>query len=58
MMRGSTPTSPCIPFLIGVVQAALILFAITPRPWNAAFLFVNGLPLGMVFGPVLAFLEG
>ncbi|MCC7387201.1 MAG: hypothetical protein IT431_00385 [Phycisphaerales bacterium] len=44
--------------LIGVAQAALVLFAITPRPWNAAFLFVNGMPLGMVFGLVLGFLEG
>lgn len=44
--------------LIGIAQAALILFAVVPRPWNAAFLFVNGLPLGMVFGLVLGFLEG
>lgn len=44
--------------LIGMAQAALILFAITPRPWNAVFLFINGLPLGMVFGLVLGFLEG
>ncbi len=44
--------------LIGIAQAALLLFAITPRPWNAAFLFINGLPLGMVFGLVLGFLEG
>lgn len=44
--------------LIGIAQAALVLFAITPRPWNAAFLFINGLPLGMVFGLVLGFLEG
>lgn len=44
--------------LISVAEAALLLFAITPPPWNFAWLFVNGLPLGMVFGLVLAFLEG
>lgn len=44
--------------LIGVAEAALFFFAITPPPWNFVWLFVNGLPLGMVFGLVLAFLEG
>ena len=33
-------------------------FALTPPPYSFVFLFVNGLPLGMVFGMVLAFLEG
>ncbi|MCX7699486.1 MAG: DUF5690 family protein [Gemmataceae bacterium] len=44
--------------LIGSAEAALILFACTPAPWNLIWLFVNGLPLGMVFGLVLGFLEG
>lgn len=44
--------------LIAVAQAALVLFGLTPRPWNAIWLFVNGLPLGMVFGMVLGCLEG
>lgn len=44
--------------LIGAAQIALLLFAIVPRPYNAACLFLNGLPLGMVFGLVLGFLEG
>ena len=44
--------------LVVVAELALLAFAITPRPWNAAWLFVNGLPLGMVFGMVLAPLEG
>lgn len=44
--------------LIGSAEAALVLFGIVPRPWNAACLFLNGLPLGMVFGLVLGFLEG
>lgn len=44
--------------LIGVAELALLMFAVTPPPWNFIWLFVNGLPLGMVFGLVLGFLEG
>lgn len=44
--------------LIGVAQLALVLFGLLPRPFNIACLFLNGLPLGMVFGLVLGFLEG
>jgi hypothetical protein len=44
--------------LIGMAQAALLGFALTPAPYNAIWLFFNGLPLGMVFGLVLGFLEG
>ncbi|MFO0879608.1 MAG: DUF5690 family protein [Gemmataceae bacterium] len=44
--------------LVGLAEIALLLFALVPRPWNAIFLFLNGLPLGMVFGLVLGFLEG
>jgi hypothetical protein len=44
--------------LIAAAEAALILFALVPRPWNAFCLFLNGLPLGMIFGLVLSFLEG
>lgn len=44
--------------LVGIAQAALLFFALVPAPWNFICLFVNGLPLGMVFGLVLGFLEG
>lgn len=44
--------------LIGIAQAALLLFAMVPPPYNFVCLFINGLPLGMVFGLVLGFLEG
>ena len=47
--------------LLGLILAswaALAGFALTPAPWSAAWLFLNGLPLGMVFGLVLGFLEG
>lgn len=39
-------------------QLSLILFALTPAPYNAIMLFFNGLSLGMIFGLVLGFLEG
>jgi hypothetical protein len=44
--------------LIGFAELALLLFALVPPPFSAACLFLNGLPLGMVFGLVLGFLEG
>lgn len=44
--------------LIAAAEIALVLFAITPAPLNAAWLFCNGLALGMVFGLVLGFVEG
>src|SRR5687768_1841221 len=44
--------------LIGCAELALLGFGLVPRPWSAVCLFLNGLPLGMVFGLVLGFLEG
>ena len=47
--------------LIGLIvcaELALVLFAVIPAPYNILCLFLNGLPLGMVFGLVLGFLEG
>ena len=44
--------------LIGGAEAALVLFALTPAPYNAVWLFCNGLPLGLVYGLVLGFVEG
>jgi len=44
--------------LIGCAELALLLFAVTPAPFNVLWLFANGVPLGMVFGLVLRFLEG
>jgi len=43
---------------VSIAQAALLLFALIPAPWNLLCLFINGLPLGMVFGLVLGSLEG
>ena len=44
--------------LIAIAELALVAFALTPSPWSIAWLFVNGLPLGMVWGLVFGFLEG
>jgi hypothetical protein len=44
--------------LVLAAQAALTLFPMIPRPYNALCLFANGLALGMTFGLVLGFLEG
>jgi len=43
---------------IGLAELALLGFALVPAPWNIGFLFLNGLPLGMVYGIMLGFLEG
>ncbi len=44
--------------LIGAAWMALLGFALTPRPFNIVFLFLNGIPLGLVFGVVFSYLEG
>lgn len=44
--------------IISAAELALLGFALTPRPVNAIFLFINGLALGMVWGLVFGFLEG
>ena len=44
--------------LIGVSWLALVAFALIPAPWNVACLFVNGLPLGMIWGLVFGYMEG
>ncbi|MCL1676593.1 hypothetical protein KRE48_16070 [Elizabethkingia meningoseptica] len=44
--------------LIIISEAALLLFAIVPAPYNVIFMFMNGLPLGMIWGIVFSYLEG
>ncbi len=44
--------------LIGISWLALLLFGSVPYPYNFLCLFFNGLPLGMIWGIVFAFLEG
>jgi hypothetical protein len=44
--------------LIGFAWLALLLFAIVPAPYNIICLFLNGFPLGMIWGLVFSYLEG
>jgi phosphonate degradation associated HDIG domain protein len=45
-------------FLILCAEAALVLFAILPPDLKVVAIFLNGLPLGMVWGLVVWYLEG
>ena len=44
--------------LIALAELALVGFAVVPAPWNIVMLFLNGLPLGMIWGLIFGFLEG
>lgn len=44
--------------LILIALLSLTLFAFIPAPYNIIFMFMNGLPLGMVWGVIFSFLEG
>jgi len=39
-------------------ELSLVLFGLTPQPYNVIWMFVNGLPLGMIWGLVFSYLEG
>ena len=44
--------------LMGIAMINLLLFAIVPFPYNLIFMFLNGIPLGMIWGVVFGFIEG
>lgn len=44
--------------LIGVAELALLGFALVPPPYSFVFLFINGLPLGMIWGLTFSYVEG
>lgn len=44
--------------LILFAWLALLGFALVPPPYNIVFLFLNGFPLGMIWGLVFSYLEG
>lgn len=44
--------------LVLVAELALLLFAVLPVPLKPFALFLNGLPLGMIWGLVFSYLEG
>lgn len=54
-----SPSRRAINILLFVLMALLALlgFALVPAPYNIIFLFLNGLPLGLVYGTMLGFLE-
>jgi hypothetical protein len=43
---------------MGIAMISLLLFAIVPFPYNIVFMFLNGIPLGMIWGVVFGFIEG
>jgi len=44
--------------LVGISWIALLFFAIIPPPFNIIFIFINGFPLGIIWGIVFTFVEG
>ncbi|HIF01657.1 MAG TPA: hypothetical protein EYG03_24100 [Planctomycetes bacterium] len=44
--------------LIIWAQTALVVFAIVPAQWKVPAILLNGLPLGMIWGLVVRYLEG
>lgn len=44
--------------LMAISWLALLCFAVVPAPYNIVFLFLNGFPLGMIWGLVFSYLEG
>jgi hypothetical protein len=55
---GNTGRATMLLLLIGIAHLALLGFALTPFPYKAVWLFVNGIPLGMIWGIVFGYLEG
>jgi hypothetical protein len=47
-----------IVILTGIAEFSLFLFSLIKPPFNILFVFFNGLPLGMIWGLVFAYLEG
>lgn len=44
--------------MITVAQFTLLLFAVLPTNWKPVAMFLNGLPLGVIWGLVVSYLEG
>jgi hypothetical protein len=44
--------------LTGISWSGLLLFALVPAPYNIAFMFINGFPLGMIWGIIFSYVEG
>jgi hypothetical protein len=44
--------------LTAISWSSLLLLAIIPAPYNIPLMFINGFPLGMIWGVVFSFVEG
>ncbi|WP_316785652.1 DUF5690 family protein [Pedobacter frigiditerrae] len=44
--------------LTAIAWLSWLFFAITPLPYNIIFLFINGFPLGILWGVVFSYVEG
>lgn len=56
-LRGQRRSAAIIGLILAA-EAALVGFALVPAPLKVVMMFLNGLPLGMVFGLILSYLEG
>lgn len=43
---------------IAMAELALLGFAAVPAPYNILLMFINGIPLGMIWGIVFSYIEG
>lgn len=50
--------APIVLALILFAEVALFFFGMVPAPWNLVLLFLNGIPLGMVWSMLFGLLEG
>jgi MFS family permease len=44
--------------LVGISWMGLLLFALIPTPWNILCMFINGFPLGIIWGIIFSYVEG
>jgi len=44
--------------LMAASWISLLFFGLVPAPYNLPFIFLNGLPLGMIWGVVFSYIEG
>ena len=44
--------------LVFISWMALLLFALIPAPYNVVLLFINGFPLGIIWGIIFSYAEG
>ena len=50
-----------VPWILGLIALAwfsLLVFAWVPVPWGMVCFFVNGIPLGLIWGLIYSYLEG